>query len=52
MNKPFKPELDDLQKQTELTDMLEMDKEQIEDCLQFLGMDKDKWEKMWGTPKK
>ncbi len=52
MNQPNKPELNDEQKQLELTKMIEMDQEQIDDCLQFLGMDKDKWEKMWGQPKK
>ncbi len=52
MNKPNKPELTDEQRQLELTKMIEMDQEQIDDCLQFLGMDKAKWEKMWGAPKK
>lgn len=50
-NKPFKFELSDRDKQTELTDMIEMDQDSIDDCLQFMGMDKSKWEDMWGTKK-
>lgn len=47
----MKPELNDEQKQTDLMQMIEMDKEEIKDCLQFLGMSEDKWEQMWGKKK-
>lgn len=46
-----KSELTDEQKQTDLMQMIKVDSQEINDCLQFLGMDKDKWEKMWGNPK-
>ena len=47
----FQTELNDEQKQTDLMSMIEMDKEQIDDCLNFLGMNKGKWEQMWGKQK-
>lgn len=46
-----RPEITDEQKQFDLIEMIEMDKDQIDDCLQFLGMSKQKWEQMWGKPK-
>ena len=45
------PEFTDEQKQTDLMSMIEMDNAEIEDCLKYLGMDRAKWEKMWGKPK-
>lgn len=47
----FQTELNDEQKQTDLMSMIEMDNAEIEDCLKYLGMDKAKWEQMWGKPK-
>ncbi len=44
----MKPELTDEQKQSTLMELIEMDKEEIEDCLQFLGIDEKKWETMFG----
>ena len=40
MNKqPFKPELTDKQKQTELIDLIKEEQKGLEDALQFLGLE-------------
>ena len=46
-----KPDLTDEQKQVSLMQIIETDRQEIDDCLKALGMSKDKWDKMWGNAK-
>lgn len=44
----MKPELTDEQKQSTLMDMIAEDKDAINDCINFLGIDEKKWDSMFG----